>query len=529
MNRLLKIFEQNKKQLFFVMICTFFWGMLAHGYGFMQNSFSHDSLNEFNSADVSNSLKIQLGRFIVPLYKAIFRTNLTLPWLIGVLALIWIGLSVFLIVKIFNIESRGFIFLVAGIFTANITVAALAATYMHDFDCNMFALFCAVMAVYFWKNVRWGGILGAICISLSLGIYQSYLSVTIVLVMFVCILNLMNGKTFKSVFSEGMQAIGMLLCGGVLYYIALKTALHITNISLIGIDEDYSNSLYRMFQLTPKSGISLILGVFDECYQRLMNVISPYPGWIIQGITFILFAAVIAAIIVAFCDKRIHLPEKLLLVVLMILLPPAMNLSYILSVGISHDLMVYAVWLFYLLALLLVNWLERHLKNNRSQFIGKGAYFSKYICMLLTFTLLYSNVQLANVLYLKKDQEQDAYLSLMTRVVYKMESFDRYLPGTTPVVFIGLTDQLNETIPGFEEFNEITGCWNTDVLYTPQRERYQAYFDYILVNRIVLADDSIWKELQESPIVAQMPSYPFDGCIAMIDDVLVVKLGDYFS
>lgn len=153
---------------------------------------------------------------MVPLYKAVFRTDLTLPWIAGLLSLVWIGLAVFLVIRMFRVESRNLIFLIAGIFTVNITVSATAATYMHDYDGDMFAMLCAVIAVYFWKNVRWGSVLGAAFVAMALGIYQSYISVTIVLVMFVCILELLDGANFKNILIKGLKAVGMLILGGIL-------------------------------------------------------------------------------------------------------------------------------------------------------------------------------------------------------------------------------------------------------------------------------------------------------------------------
>ncbi|MDO5545748.1 MAG: hypothetical protein Q4F81_07995 [Eubacteriales bacterium] len=42
---------------------------------------------------------------------------------------------------------------------------------------------------------------------------------------------------------------------------------------------------------------------------------------------------------------------------------------------------------------------------------------------------------------------------------------------------------------------------------------------------IVLCGESKWRELKNSDQVAQMPAFPDPDCIAMIDGVLVVKMG----
>ena len=84
-------------------LATFFWGLIAHSYGFMHSFFSHDSLNAFYADSVEISSKIGVGRFIVPVYEYLTRGFTALPWLIGLLGLFYISVSVFFIVKILHI------------------------------------------------------------------------------------------------------------------------------------------------------------------------------------------------------------------------------------------------------------------------------------------------------------------------------------------------------------------------------------------------------------------------------------------
>ena len=45
-----------------------------------------------------------------------------------------------------------------------------------------------------------------------------------------------------------------------------------------------------------------------------------------------------------------------------------------------------------------------------------------------------------------------------------------------------------------------------------------------MMNPIKLAGGDIWHSMPDNPQVAQMPVYPAEGSLALIDDVLVVKL-----
>ena len=77
----------------------------------------------------------------------------------------------------------------------------------------------------------------------------------------------------------------------------------------------------------------------------------------------------------------------------------------------------------------------------------------------------------------------------------------------------------------FEEYSAVTGMWSMDVLFDSQPQRFQAYFDYVLCAPIKLADDEQWYAMREEPDIREMPSYPAQGCVKLVDGILVVKLG----
>ena len=515
MNSLKKTFEDNKKWLLWALISAFVWGMAAHGYGFFHDAFTHDSLSGFGG-DTGDAWKISLGRFLVPVYRSIFRTELTLPWMVGMLSMLWVGLAVFLVIRMFRVENRLLICLISGIFIANLTVTATGATYLHDLDGNLFGMLCAVAAVWLWKNCRFGELPGALCIAASMALYQSYISVTIVLILYVCIFMLLEGENFRKVLAKGIRGAVMLLLGALCYSLALKAALAL---SATEVTTGSSNSLDNLLRLSPSNILSLIGEAYLQCASRLIRVVSPYPRWLIAGVTVALGGICGGGLALAVWKKRLKLLECLLLLVLVALLPLGMNFTHVLSAGGSHDLMVYGIWLFYLLALLLVDWIGKQKLLKRENLL-------RWISAGQVFVLLYSNVQVANVLYLKKDMEQGAHLAMMTRVVYRIEEQEDYVPGETPVVLTGYLSQLNNTIPGFEPYSKITGAWRADPIYQLARYRVDAYMDAVLLNPVKLANSSLWTAMQQDPRVAEMPAYPAEGCIAMIDGIMVVKLGE---
>ncbi len=517
-NKALGYYEQNFKQLRFAMTATFLWGMAAHAYCFFDNSVSHDSLNEFHGAILGNNIKMSSGRVFTSLYRDLFRSDVTLPWLIGLLSLLWLGITVFFLIRLFQIDSKILTFLTAGILTANLSFSATAATYLHDLDCYMFAVLCATVAVFLWRQASWGWLAGIVFVTITLGIYQAYLFVAVTLVIMVSLLDLLDGRNFQTVFLAGMKAICMILLGGGLYYLAMKVRLHYAGLQLY--NNDY-NSLYLLQKMSLAELPGLVWAAYCECFHRLWNGYSAYPKAIMQGITLFLGIAGMVSLIVSVRNIRGKTAEIALTLLLLVLLPLGMCMIYVLTKGYVHVLMVYPVWFAYLFILLLALRLSECWKH----WIGQC---TKILCMVLMALLLYGNVQFANGMYLKKDMEYDAYLSLMTRIVTRMEMQQDYQHGQTPVVFVGLPERnrvLNAMSPGFEGYWEVTGLESTDVIFMPEPNRFQAYFDYVLNIPIQIADADTWTAILSSDLAAQMPAYPADGFLAMEDGVLIVKLG----
>lgn len=515
--------EQNKKQLSLSLAATFIWGLFAHGYAFGSNIFTHDSLREFHSEILGNEIKMGSGRVLTPIYRDLLGTDVTLPWLMGLLALLWIGLAVFFIVRLFRVESPVLVCLIAGVCTANIAVSSTIATYIHDLDSYMFSMLCSVMSVYIWRSHSFGWIMGAVFAAVSLGIYQSFIFVAVTLAMMVCIFDLLNEKDFKAVFTDGIKAIGMLILGGLLYYLLMKILLSLAGLKLVG--GEY-NSLDRALSLSPENIVPQILSAYKDCFTRMIDSYSAYPSILVRGGTVLLLIISIFAVTVGLLSRKVHPAGKALCVLLVILMPLGMNMIHVLTVGKNHDLMTYPIWLVYVLALLLADWLLEKWKtadgHRRITWLAKG---QRTLCLALVFVLVYGNVRFANGMYMKKSLEHEAYMSLMTRIVARMETVEDYIPGETEVVFVDLPDHLNEVMPGFKDYWNVTGMTKPDMIYVGARDRFQAYFDYMMGLPILLADENTWNASVHMEAVQQMPVYPAKGSMQMIDGVLYVKLG----
>lgn len=512
-------FSDNKEKIIFVFGTVFIIGLICHAYGFLTNTANHDTLNAFYATGIEDRWKVGLGRFFVPYYRRWFRGGLTLPWLIGILGLFFVAIAVHLILEIFEIESKLLIILIAGIMVSNITILSQIATYIFEFDYNMFSMLCSVTAVYIWKKYdRWSlYAVASVLVTISLGIYQSYIAVTVTCIIFDSIMQLMKAVDAKKVFIKGLKAIAFIAVGIVIYMAAYKLFLNIYHVTAAARTNVFN------FLNTEQGIVEYFLMLIISTYEKFFEYLIYYYKIHTTCILFVLlFIAVISLIIRLIKDKNISVLGKLLVMVLLPSLPLAMNMTYITSKGeSSHDLTMYAVWMIYVLLIIYFNWMV-NVKKSKLNIYLKG------LTLFLVCSCIFNNFIFSNTAYLKKEVEKEAVLSIMTRVVDRMEQYDGYIASETPVVFVGISN-LPKDLPGTDSVRPMVGLGNrSPITYDLAMEEfnfYKAYFTYVMNYPINIADVDTINEIKSKDYVKTMPSFPSKGSVTMIDGVMIVKMG----
>lgn len=506
----------DKKTLKESIIYTFVIGFIAHGYCFLNLLVSHDSLNDFYVYDQWE--RANFGRIFYSIYISLTRGRIVLPWLIGILTLCWISVAVYLITEMLEIKNTGLILFISGICVTNPTVYALAATYIHDLDADMMAMVFSVASAYLWyrsikvqenKEKYLGLFGGAILLSLSLGIYQSFIALCITLIIFSCIKELLEEKHFEDVLLNGCYAIGMVIAAAVIYVVELRIFELLTGVSTMNTAT--YNGIGNVSQAFSGNVFQNILNTYlDFINAYKTSILTSYPerlSMVLLGVTAVLIVAIALLGL-----KKMQWKSRILFTVLSVILPFAMNITFFLSGGTAHVLTQYAVWMIYLLALILVCWLE---KENIETNIKRVVFLMLVGSLFLTIT---ENIQTSNTIYVKKNLESQATLSYMTRVVERMEEQEEYVPGETPVVIIG-QDVVGISKYGFEKYEVITGASASGVV--TYLDTYEDYFEYILGIPINLCEDV---KLQQDSRVIEMSDFPKEDSVQMIDGTLVVKL-----
>lgn len=293
-NKKANIFGFSDKDKIFLkggMICTFLLGLFAHGFVMFNLSVSHDSVLEFYGSAAVYQHQIGLGRVLEPLYREVTGSSLLIPWSAGLAALLWTGFAVVLVCKMFDLSDWMEAALTAGIMTVNISVTAVAATYMPWLAAYMFALLLAVAGAYCWQmyvdSHRLKYLLaGMLAVTVSLSLYQCYFAVSVVLMILLSIQSIVKNAGTTKVFCDGVSGVGMLAAGGTVYYVFMKTVCLLTGTSLAegaynsvtNLWDNHENVCQRMVSCI-KEGLSHFLSKDENIY--------PYP--IVWAVNILLF------------------------------------------------------------------------------------------------------------------------------------------------------------------------------------------------------------------------------------------------
>lgn len=498
-----------------VLCYTIIFGLAAHLYAFANFTVSHDSLAILHALDAG---KICLGRFGVVAYKFLTSSFVTLPWISGVFALLFLGISNILICRIFQLERIWQIILISGVLTTNITMTSLISTYMHDLGADAFALLMSVLAAYAWHGYYRHSLKRATCIILgvfslvtALSIYQSYLSVTMIIILFVLLLDLLEGKKFSPIMKSGLLAVACILASCLIY---LGLALAAGHVSGLGLNASSYNSLSNI----SNASITLQTRIY-VAYVNLLNAFLLSPITTFRYPMVSLIHGFLLCYVFFMGMKRwwkIGVGEKVLTAILVVVTPFVMNISGFLD-GMSHDLMIYALWLIYIPMIVL----------GTKQKDGEAMLWKKrgrMVALALIALVIISNIQTANTVYVKKDAERQATLSRVTSMLNLLEQQEEYSYGETSVALLGYPLADEELVLEEGNVGALTGSKSSDqITYSAV---WRSYLANVLNYKINLCSDEQSARFQDCSEVKEMPCFPNKGGIKMIDGVMVVKFSE---
>lgn len=519
-NIMTKEINSKKQLLCSSVLFTVLFYLFANGQRFFSMSYSGDALLMIYQND--SAWQIALGRFMQP-FLIMFRGGIVSPVLICTLSLGWLSLAVYFLADYLELKRYWTILLAASVLACNITIVVANSAFLPYADFYSLALLCAVFGVWLIKKDKWWLIIfGTLFLSVSMGIYQSYICVAIALIMIEFIFKLLQKSDFKSMAKSVAKYCSALIVGAIVYFIVWKIFQKIFGIWTANT----YNGLADMGDFSQDSFFGVIGKTYANVFQYFANpetfITMPFQGmslsivweYLLRFCNLAVVLLLLAGLILANIKHRTNWWQRLTQGLLLLLFPLGINFVCVMSKGMEHTLMVYAFGLVYVLGIKVVDFL---MGETEKGIAWKKSFLPGLLMMMVIMLVSWSNIVYSNQVYLKKDLQEKATHSMMTRIVYEIESLEGYEAGITPVAFLG-SFEASDYVPNLEPFHELTpyGMGKSMITYTGTE---YAYLTYMLNTNMNLTRVS-----NEAPEIQAMPVYPAKGSVEMIDGVVVVKI-----
>ena len=545
---------KNNTKLIRSAVATSIMFLIAYGYSYFNSSFVVDRFSWFDSG-WNGGYYFKSGSYAVTgkwfnQYLGILNWTAYLPWLNGVLTILFAIIAVYYICLALKIERTLSIWLVAGLVATDASIL-----WAHFFFPYVYtaALFLICLSLWSWSNqslpMVWRIILGAIAVCLSFGTYGSYTSVGLSVVVLCCMIMLLEGDSFKKVFNRGIEYFVTFVIGMVLYYVIMRlylVVLDLEMISYMGEDKLMNGvqpaEVLHYIDIAYKNSILRYIGDFRTEYRFTSGVSLCL---VILGIGLLVW--------LAYRGGLIHIKQKefWLFIVLAGLFPLSVGSIYVMAFGVVHQLMTFSYVVFYIG---LVKLVEMALTQSVSEYgttldaVGQDTVVrtlcsnkfrygilqtSITLVLVLSAFLVYRGVVVSNMTFSRLDNLHEISCGIVDRLVGRIEACDGFTADET-IYFVG-----DITESDYFRYSRNHKSWELEILdgnLCVNKDASNSFIyptqirEMIKENTNIRLDIEYYDEDADEPftdsdkaVIDSMPEYPAAGSIRKIgEDAIVV-------
>ena len=494
------------KICFFAALIT---GLVAHLYKITNWLPNWDSLVfRYDSQNM-----IALGRWFLGAICSL-SSFYDLPFLNGVIAIVFYALGAVCICRILNVQKKITAFLIGAVVVSFPTVTSVMM-YNYVADGYSIAFFLSTLAALYMTKEKPRYLLSAVLIALSSGIYQAYITVTIMLVLLKLIDEIIYYKSsFGIVLKKSVHILFSGVLGVALYFVILKVILSIFSVELI--DYQGINSSASLSRIDLLGSLYVVKETFLGCFFDLSKGINVY---------FVLNAFVF--LITLFYYLKYTVKNKLyknsaniiLLCFLGVMLIFGAGALAFINAGIDyHNLMLMGYCVFYLFFLILY---ERGTDRTKKQTCIKC-----WLILITAMAIIINQVVIANVSYHKAQIAYEKSYGVLMRIADRIEE----TPGAEKCDRILVIGALDNSIQYSVNLTpDITGITDGYIIRADDETVGQSVLcsalgDYCEKNFEFVSGEEK-KKLTQREDVKSMAKWPSKDCMAVIDNTIIVKLG----
>lgn len=483
-------------------------GLLIHMPALLSDIPNHDGL----ASMYFDQNMITSGRWFLSVACG-FSSYYTVPWVIGLLGLLFLGLAAAAVTELLEVDRGWAIVSGSGLLAA---FPALASTFAYVFtlDGYMLALLLAVLAVLVTKKYKQGFVGGAFCLAFSLGIYQAYLAFAMILSLFAVLMLFAETKSTTEKIRGTLRYLGMGILGAALYYGILQVLLRIQGKELAsyqGIDGMVSGAGVETGGL-----FNSLRTIYQDFATFTLKGDVLYNNWISFGaLALLALAAVLTAVALVQNRKWWKNPWFfVIIVVAFTAMPLVTNVILFISPDVTYHLLMRYQWVLYLIGL--------------NAFVSKNARLTKkaaileWGALLSACALIFFYGVTDNIGYTNLQRKYEKTYAYCARLLDRIEQTEGYYQGI-PIAMIGVIgdEQYPVTDITLSVTGNIIGLNGDMLIYTG--ENYREFIKNYLGATLNILPTEAMAEMYYSEEYISMDSFPGEDSIRIIDGIMYIK------
>lgn len=511
-------YNKEKMCIFFTTVIT---SLLVHFQLYAQQITGADGLmnSMYHQADVWECMLMRFGLEFVQMLKG----NIVSPVLATLLSSIFLGITVILIINILEIRNKYFKYLIALVFVVAPNISSTLA-FFYCSDAYILGLLFATLAVFLIKkynNKKWIIAISGLLVALSMGLYQTYLSVTMVLCIATLIIDALNKKDKKEIFVDILKYVIMGAIGITLFYVLAHITLLIKHLPVAGYSGADTIGLQTILEL-PK--------LLPEAYGSFFNYyftddMIPNTIWNTNIFYMIIFGVMLISAIYIIVKNKVY--EKrintILALIFIIIAPVCFGIIEIMVPDVDiHILMACSmIYIFPIFFKIL-------------ELLPKGSISNafKYIVLFCSLIIIWNYTCQDNASYIALEAMQNQTEATVQRLVTQIEELDEYNPEM-PVLFLGSLEgnsYLKRDNTDTEAKKIYDRSWGfiakqSKIWWGNMDCRRKILYEYCGVNtKLVSVEES--EEIFATEEYKTMKYYPEKDSIKIINNTVVVKISD---
>ncbi len=499
-------------------------GLLIHMPMMMQDIPNHDGLDSM----YFDQNMITSGRWFLTVACGI-SSYYTLPWLIGLLAILWIALTSVALTELLEVKKSWAIVLISGLL---VSFPALASTFAYVFtmDGYMLALFLAVLSVLLTKLHKLGFLAGAVCLAFSMGTYQAYLPFAVLLSIYGILMIAMEQGAVKEKIRRSLRYLYMGILGAAAYYIILQILLRIQGKELASYQ-----GINSMGTVEKTGLVDMVKNMYGDFFaftlkgNVLMNNTYSVIALCILGVCTIVLLTVLSI-----RHKWVKSPWFYILLILLVLgLPVSTNIILFISPDVTYHVLMRYQWILY--PIVFVAFTERYVRepaaDNRTHMQekdgakkkhGNCAAWLEWAVICGAAVLVWNFAVTDHIAYSNLQKKYEKTYSYCVRLLDRIEQTPGYYQGI-PIAMVGVVG--DEPYPVTDITQDVTsnliGMTGDYLLYTG--ENYRLFMEHYLGATLNILPAEAMAHMYYEEAYVQMNSFPAADSIQIIDGIMYVK------